>query len=59
MDLQLREVIPNDLQRLYRVGPGLAISFCENCKHAGFVKDWKAVSKREKLEDWDSLPNAI
>lgn len=59
MDLQLREVIPNYLQRLYRVGPRLTIPFCENGKHAGFVKDWKVVSKREKLEDWDSLPNDI
>jgi hypothetical protein len=39
MDLQLREVIPNNLQRLYRVRPGLTIPFCENGKHAGFVKD--------------------
>jgi hypothetical protein len=38
-DLQLREVIPDDLQCLYRVRPGLTIPFRENGEHTGFVKD--------------------
>jgi len=59
MALQLREVIPNNLQSLYRMGPGLPIPFCENGKHAGFIKDCRVISKREKPKGWNTLPNDI
>jgi hypothetical protein len=39
VDAQLREEVPDDLQRFHGVSPGLAVSLCENSKHRGLVKD--------------------
>lgn len=40
MNLQLWEVIPDYLQRLYRVLVHLPFSHGEDCKHTGLVKHW-------------------
>lgn len=40
-NLQLREMVPYDLQRLHKVAPWLSITLRENREHACFIQHYR------------------